>query len=380
MPFSEYIQLNDGNKIPLIAFGVGTSVSRRWGNPEGLPELLKTALQAGYRHIDTAEANMLPLVEYENENEVAEGIRMSGVPRKDIFITAKDLSIKGVTTEQALRKTLQNLGVEYVDLYLIHNAMFAKNDADLQRKWAEMEAVKELGLAKSIGVSNLEQQRIQAILKTAKVPPAINQIELHPYFQRTELVSWLQQQNIALACYSPLAPLRSGSFGGRPGPVDDIFQALAKKYNVDESEIGLRWAIDQGHVVITTSSKPERIQGYAKKLPSFKLTTDEISDIAELGRKKAFAAFWHAFAPSGGDNFRLLSSRREDLIQDNWPKHNINAKSADIVDTWGPAELLSASSHEGPFAMWIGREILCTEDFKGNQYHWNEAFDLNHVS
>ncbi|KAM3452004.1 hypothetical protein MY3296_004872 [Beauveria thailandica] len=294
MPFSEYIQLNDGNKIPLIAFGVGTSVSRRWGNPEGLPEILKTALQAGYRHIDTAE-------EYENEKEVAEGIRMSGVPRKDIFITAKDLSIEGVTTEQALRKTLQNLGVEYVDLYLIHNAMFAKNDADLQRKWAEMEAVKELGLAKSIGVSNLEQQRIQAILKTAKVPPAINQIELHPYFQRTELVSWLQQQNIALACYSPLAPLRSGSFGGRPGPVDDIFQALAKKYNVDESEIGLRWAIDQGHVVITTSSKPERIQGYAKKLPSFKLTTDEISDIAELGRKKAFSAFWHAFAPSGGD-------------------------------------------------------------------------------
>ncbi|OAA35504.1 Aldo/keto reductase [Beauveria brongniartii RCEF 3172] len=222
---------------------------------------------------------------------------MSGVPREDIFITAKDLSIEGVTTEQALRKSLKNLGVEYVDLYLIHNAMFAKNDADLQRKWAEMEAVKELGLARSIGVSNLERQKIEAILKTAKTPPAINQIELHPYFQRTELVSWLQQQNIALACYSPLAPLRSG----RPGPVDEIFQTLAKKYKVDESEIGLRWAIDQGRVVITTSSKEERVQGYGKKLPSFKLTAEEISDIAELGKKKEFSGFWRYFAPSGGD-------------------------------------------------------------------------------
>ncbi|KAM3508301.1 hypothetical protein MY11210_006770 [Beauveria gryllotalpidicola] len=290
MPFTEYIQLNDGNRIPLVAFGVGSAVSRRWGNAEALPELLKTALQAGYRHIDTAE-------EYENEKEVAEGIRMSGVPRKDIFITAKDLSIQGVTTEQALRKTLKNLGVDYVDLYLIHNAMFAKNDEDWQRKWAEMEAVKELGLTRSIGVSNVEQQKIQAILKTAKVPPAINQIEVHPYFQRTELAAWLRQQNIALACYSPLLPLRSG----RPGPADDIFQALAKKYNVDESEIGLRWAIDQGRVVVTTSSQAERIQGYAKKLLSFKLTTDEISDIAELGRKKEFSGFWQYFAPSGGD-------------------------------------------------------------------------------
>ncbi|KAJ4155809.1 hypothetical protein LMH87_001038 [Akanthomyces muscarius] len=290
MPFSQYIQLNDGNKIPLIAFGVGSAVSKRWGNAKALPELVKTALQAGYRHLDTAE-------EYENEEEVAEGIRMSGVPREDIFITAKDLSTESVTTEQALRKTLNNLGVEYVDLYLIHNAMFAKNDQDWQRKWTEMEAVREKGLARSIGVSNVERQKIEAILKIAKVPPAINQIELHPYFQRTELASWLKQQNIALACYSPLAPLRST----RPGPVDDIFQSLAEKYNVDESEIGLRWAIDQDRVVITTSSKVERVRGYAKSLPSFKLTSDEISDIAELGKKKEFSGFWQFFAPSGGD-------------------------------------------------------------------------------
>lgn len=268
------------------------------------------SFELGYRHFDTAEGRLTSSLkniirhqylqtssEYENEDEIGEAIRASKVPRKQLFITAKNSSLEGVTTEQALRKTLKNLGVDYVDLYLVHNAFFAKNDQDLQRKWAEMEFLKERGLTKSIGISNMERQKIEAILTTAKVPPAINQIEFHPYFQRPSLISWLKEQNIAVACYSPLTPLTAG----KPGPIDGIFQELAEKYGVTTSEIGLRWCIDQGLVAVSTSSKKERIQRYMTEIPKFKLSPKEVSDIAELGKQKNFSAYWKHYASSGGD-------------------------------------------------------------------------------
>lgn len=139
--------------------------------------------------------------------------------------------------------------------------------------------------------------RKSRLFKTAKIPPAMNQIEFHPYFQRPSLISWLKEQNIAVACYSPLFPLNAG----KPGPIDGIFQELAEKYGVTTSEIGLRWCIDQGLVPVSTSSKKERIQRYITEIPKFKLSPKEVSDIVELGRQKNISAYWKYYANSGGD-------------------------------------------------------------------------------
>lgn len=135
--------------------------------------------------------------------------------------------------------------------YLIHQPFFAKSDADLQAKWADMEAVRAAGLAKSIGVSNYGAQHLAATLKTATVPPAVNQIEFHPYLQHAELLEFHKQHGIATQAYGPLSAATKAS----PGPVDDYSAAVAKKYAVSTGEVALRWCIDQDVVAITTSSK-----------------------------------------------------------------------------------------------------------------------------
>ena len=152
-----------------------------------------------------------------------------------------------------------------------------------------MEKVKEAGLAKSIGVSNYLPQHLSAILKTAKFPPAINQIEFHSYLQRTELLAFHKKHNIATSAYGPLTAVTKA----KPGPLDDFFAALAKKYAVNEAEIALRWAIDQDVVAITTSSKEQRLSDYLR-CTTFKLTPEEIRTANELGEKKHFRGFWGA--------------------------------------------------------------------------------------
>lgn len=173
-------------------------------------------------------------------------------------------------------------------MYLIHAPFFADSDAELQQKWADLEAIKNSGRAKSIGVSNFLQVHLEAILKTAKIPPAINQIEFHPYLQHGDLIEYHRKNNIAVACYGPLTPI----IRAKGGPVDGLWAELAKKYGVSESEIGLRWCIDQGLVAITTSSNKDRMERFLAKLPHFKLTPKEVSDIAVLGKQKHYRAFW----------------------------------------------------------------------------------------
>lgn len=217
-------------------------------------------------------------------------IKASKFPREKLYVTAKiGAERKGSATE-AFEESLEKLGLDYVDLYLIHGPWFAESEGELQARWAELEALKESGRAKSIGVSNFLQEHLETVLKTAKIPPAINQIEFHPYLQHGDLVDFHRKHNIAIAAYGPLTPIVTA----KGGPVDEIWTQLAKKYGVSESEIGLRWVIDQGIVVITTSSKEERLERYIAKLHRFKLTPKEVSNIAELGNKKHFRGFWRA--------------------------------------------------------------------------------------
>ena len=172
--------------------------------------------------------------------------------------------------------------------YLIHSPFFAgEKEEPLQEAWAEMEKIKEAGLAKSIGVSNYITWQLEATLKTAKVPPAINQIEFHPYLQHPDLMAFQKKHNIATAAYGPLTPVSKA----KPGPLDDFAAAVAKKHAVSEGEIALRWCIDLGIVAITTSSKEQRMSDYLR-CTRFELTPSEVKEITKLGEEKHYRGFW----------------------------------------------------------------------------------------
>lgn len=181
-----------------------------------------------------------------------------------------------------------------MDLYLIHSPFFTDDPKVLQAKWAEMEAIQASGRARSIGVSNYIQEHLEPILQTAQVPPAINQIEFHPYLQhvtqdrKSSLLEYHREKGIAVSGYGGLSAITKAA----PGPVDSEYEELAEKYNVTEGDVALRWTLDQGVVAITTSSKEERLQQYLAKLPSFHLTEEEVKAISDLGFKKHYRGFW----------------------------------------------------------------------------------------
>lgn len=232
---------------------------------------------------------------YGNEEELGAAIKASNIPRDQLYITTKISATAKKNTQEAFELSLNRLGLDYVDLYLIHGPYFADTEAELQQKWADLEAIKESGRAKSIGVSNFLQEHLETILKTANITPAINQIEFHPYLQHGDLIDYQRKNKIAVSCYGPLTPLTSAK---GVGSVDGLWKQLGDKYGVSDSEVGLRWCIDQGLVAITTSSNTSRMQSMLFNVPKFKITSKEVEEVAELGKQKHFRAFWNdKFAP-----------------------------------------------------------------------------------
>ncbi|KAJ0125187.1 ldehyde reductase 1 [Diaporthe amygdali] len=288
LEYIPHLKLNDGEEIPMIAYGLGTA---NFKTGEALKSIDKkiiqdtvTAIKSGYFHLDGADG-------YGNEAELGLAIKEAGVPREKLYVVTK-LSKPSAdkTIEQDFTTSLQKLGLDYVDLYLIHSPFFADgNPKLLQEKWAEMEAIKASGRAKSIGVSNFLQKHLEIVLETAKVPPAINQIEFHPYLQHGSLLDFHQKNSIAVSAYAGLTAVTKA----KPGPLDDVYPQLAKKYGVSEGDIALRWILDLGVVAITTSSKEERLKSFLTKLPSFKLTPAEVKLIADKGDEKHFRGFWN---------------------------------------------------------------------------------------
>lgn len=256
---------------------------------------------------------------YRNEAELGKAIKKAGVPRSSLFVTTKLKNVKGKDVQAGFAASLQKLDLDYVDLYLVHSPFMADSPEHLQQIWAEMEKIKESGRAKSIGVSNFLQEHLETILKTAKIPPAVNQskpspvldslapppnpnprrltrtharapaVEYHPYLQHHGLVPFCQSQHIAVAAYAPLAAVAKAP---RPGPADPLYAELARKYGVTEGDVALRWAIDQGVVAVTTSASEQRLRSYVARLPGFKLTPREVGRLAEAGRRAHFRTCW----------------------------------------------------------------------------------------
>lgn len=162
---------------------------------------------------------------------------------------------------KALNASLTALQLEFVDLYLIHTPFKYKTPEEISTAWEQMEELQAKGLARSIGVSNFRPQDLEPIFKTCKSIPAVNQIEFHPYLQHPELTKIMRRHNVGLVGYGPLVSLRKED-QLENGPIDEYVRTLAAKYNVTEDNILLRWQMDKGSGIVTTSSKESRLRSY----------------------------------------------------------------------------------------------------------------------
>ena len=231
------ITLNDGREMPLLGLGTYKATAEK-----EVEKTISIAARYGYRLIDTASA-------YKNEDGVGRGIRSSGVPRKDFFITTKvwNTAQRVGDIEGAFNRSLDRLRLDYVDLYLIHWPV----SGCYIETWRALEKIRESGRAKSIGVSNFEESHLTALFEFSGIVPAVNQIECHPLWNRKPLITFCRSHGIAVQAYAPLA---RGLYLNR-----EIIRKLAEKYVRTEAQIGLRYLVQQGISVIPKSTQPDRI-------------------------------------------------------------------------------------------------------------------------
>jgi 2,5-diketo-D-gluconate reductase A len=254
------VRLSDGASIPQLGFGVFQVP------PDETRRAVEDALAAGYRHLDTAAA-------YRNERGVAAGIAASGVPREEIFITTKlwnsDQGFDAVLA--AFERSIENLDTDHVDLYLIHWPVPA-SDLYLDT-WRAFERIKEEGGSRSIGVSNFRIEDLERLAGEAGQMPTINQVELHPLLQQTELRAWHVEHGIATEAWSPLA---QGQVLG-----DDTLTTIAAHHERTVAQTILRWHLQLGNVVIPKSVTSSRVRENFD-LFDFELTEDDLAAIARL--------------------------------------------------------------------------------------------------
>ncbi|PVH79567.1 Aldo/keto reductase [Cadophora sp. DSE1049] len=276
------LQLQDGSTIPVIGFGTGTAWYKEDPNEpfnRNLVEILKAAIQQGFRHIDGSDA-------YGTEEEIGVAIKESGVPREELFVTTKVL--EGINDVPAtIKASLAKLQLDYVDLYLLHSPYVAKMPTDLQNAWLAIEGVKQAGLAKSIGVSNHQRSHLETILEVATIKPALNQLEFHPYLQRAHgYLPWMRENGIEVASFNGLTPIRSGS----PGPLNESLTRIAKAHGVSENAVLIKWQIEQRVIPVTTTTKEGRMVEYMAAV-DLALTPEEIEEITKIGLTHHFRAW-----------------------------------------------------------------------------------------
>lgn len=256
------IDLNDGNKIPQLGFGVFQIP------PDDTADAVKTALDIGYRHIDTAEM-------YQNEKGVGDGIRQAGVDRSEVFVTSKlnNGFHKPDDARRAFDDTLSALGFDYVDLFLIHWPLPTLYGGDYVSTWKTLEEFKKDGRARSIGVSNFQVEHLKRLAQETETVPAVNQIEVHPYFVNNEVRVYGQQHGIETEAWSPIAQ----------GKVldDPVITRIAEAAGKSPAQVVLRWHIQRGDIVFPKSVTPQRIKDNFA-LFDFELGQDDVDAITTL--------------------------------------------------------------------------------------------------
>lgn len=258
--------LSNGVKIPAIGYGT-------WQTPNDVTaECVKNALAAGYRHVDTAWG-------YDNEIGVGDGVRASGVKREDIFITSKHwVTFRGYQkTIDAVEDSLKRLGMDYIDLYLVHwpcvelsNPAWEEINADT---WRGFEKMYKDGKLRSIGVSNYEQKHIEALAKNAEVMPMVNQLEFHPGYLQFDNVRYNQSKGILVEAWSPL--------GSGAVLKDETLAGIAAKYNKSVAQLCIRFALENGVLPLPKSMNPERTAQNAEVF-DFELSAEDKAAIEAM--------------------------------------------------------------------------------------------------
>jgi 2,5-diketo-D-gluconate reductase A len=279
------VTLNNGVDMPILGFGVFQV------GPEETEAAVTAALSAGYRSIDTAAA-------YGNEEAVGAAIAKSGIAREELFITTK-LWVQDAPAEQntarAFDESLRKLGLDYVDLYLIHQPF-----GDYYGQWRAMEKINRDGRARAIGVSNFPADRLVDLILNTEITPAVNQIETNPFHQRAEYQTLLEAEGVQIESWGPFAEGKNGLF------TNELLAGIGDKYGKSIAQVVLRWMIQRNVVVIPKTVSPDRM---AENLDvfDFTLTDDDMSRIATLDEGNS-----QFFDHRDPDMVRWLAARRLD--------------------------------------------------------------------
>ena len=260
------VTLNNGQSIPQFGFGVFQIP------PKDTAKAVSSALEAGYRHVDTAEM-------YGNEAEVGEAIAASGLDRAEVFITSKlnNDAHEPDAAREAFDGTLKALGVDYVDLFLIHWPLPTRYDGDFVSTWKTLEEFYREGRARSIGVSNFQPQHLRRLHGQTDIIPAINQIEAHPYLTQDDVRSFCAQHQIAVEAWSPL---------GKGTVLDDpVIGRIAERIGKTPAQVVLRWHIQRGDIVFPKSVTPDRIRENID-IFDFELSGADVNDITLLNKNE----------------------------------------------------------------------------------------------
>ena len=285
--------VNSSTQIPAVGFGTYLI------EQDEVAEAVQAAISAGYRHVDTAAV-------YNNESGVGEGIRLglatNGLSRDDIFVTTKlwpgaaEWGEKPKTFEQTLEEcenSLHRLGLDYVDLYLIHSP---HGGSQRLNEWKALLELKRTGKARSIGVSNYSQIHLDEIETAGLAMPEVNQIELHPWSQKPDLIRYMHDRNITPIAYSSLAPLSTwrtgaGQDSAKPDELkagDSVFAEMAASYGVTEAQFLLRWGIQNGYAVLPKSLNPVRMRQNLD-LDGFEISPADMELIRQMDRGAGIA-------------------------------------------------------------------------------------------
>ena len=255
----KYVKLSNDVEIPQLGFGVFQIP------PQETKEVVKKAIEVGYRHFDTAQA-------YFNEAEIGEAIKESGIAREELFLTTKVwVSSYGYEeTKKAFEESCKKLGTDYLDLYLLHQCM-----SDVYGTWRALEELYEEGKIRAIGVCNFTKARFADLAVNAKIPPMVNQIEVNPFYQQEGIVEFHQQRGAAVEAWGPLAEGKDGIF------TNPILVEIGEKYGKSSAQVILRWLIQRGIIIFPKSVKESRMTENLN-IFDFELSDEDMEKIKEL--------------------------------------------------------------------------------------------------